>query len=476
MSNFDEKIFSAMDRASAFASGVGSSVKGGVDRLAMFGAGFWQVDSGKDNKEMLVRNNSYITSDDAARMYINSPIAHAATDIVANLLSLVPLRVYQTSVDQKATPKIIKRGYPFELLDWVNPNMTPTMLIQNTVSWMMLDGNAFWAIEPTPTKCLGYAPEYSIYPLNPRFVRIQPDPDTGVKCIVYEVNGQRIYYPYDKVIHFRGFNPIDHWYGNSRMNSLVYDMQIERHAKKEIRQRFQQGTVIDGVIAMTKEIGSDEFLKLKKEFREQYAGAKNSHRLLLLEQGMTFTAVNPRAAEQGVMELLQGPIADAHSMVFGVPLSVLLGMTKDMRDSKGQDAFMMWNKTIMPIGQIIEEMLTKKMCRPLKKRLYIGFDYRNVAAVQIYKFDKSRTDVAYKNSGLRTINEIRADNGEDPLNDAEHGAGATEMGNMPAPLWESKYGKPLTGASASMTLDGSEGGRDQSATGEAQLIDETGTR
>lgn len=454
------------------------TVKSAVDRVHMVEAG----GSNASSKELFAPRNDY-DAQLAARAYQQAPIVHAMVKIIADLLSTVPLNVYMqgrvsgSRAEQKLT------GQPYKLLQWVNPRITPTLLKRNTASWLQLDGNAYWAIENTPDQYASRCP-LSIYPLNNRFLKIVPDPDTGQRAYVYQIGTEKIYLPDDKVIHFKNFNPLNHWYGLGSLAPLEFDTQIERFAKRGLSNMFRRGAVIDAVIKSKEDLGADEIRKLKREFRAQYEGIRNSHRILVLDKGMEYDPIDPKQAEQGTIQLLQGPVMDDYAMVFGVPYAVAVGKAEKLSDAE----FLMWMKTIIPLGDLIDQMLTKAMAQIISERMFIAFDYSNVSALRLHDLDRARVEVAHFNTGLRTANEIRAER----LLAPHRRFGPDEelvFGDTPFPEWKARQTALLAEEAAqrqmemdaakadpSLSLPGSEGGRDQSSGGEAQMLDETGTR
>lgn len=422
-----------------------------------------------------------ITPKMAAAIYSQSPGAYAAVKTIGNLVSNVPFNIYMLERNSSGKKTVKRTGYPYQLLQWVNPHMTLPQLLDNTASWLKLNGNAFWAIEETEPRYANIS-IFSIYPLNPCFVKIIVDKDTGRKGYVYDTGVDKQYYPDNRVIHFRNFSPFDHWHGHSELNPLSYDLQVERYSKRQLRNFFSGGTVIDGVLSIEDDLSDAEIRKLKREFKEQHEGTKNAHRILVLTKGMTFEVPKP-PEPSNVLAPLMDRTLENHSMVLGVPVSVLLGKGEGLEDAKA----LMWEQTIQPLCTLIADTVTKRLCLPVSARLVAGFDYSNVTALRLKDLDRARVEVAHANTGIRTIDEIRAERNLDPLN--------TEFSSKPIPEWQAAQKEKLqqqaaenqqaiaqsrqsagTGSSPSLPLTGSEGGRDQSSTGEAQMVDQSGEK
>lgn len=428
-------------------------------------------------KELFARQTGEVDADTAAAIYSSSPLAHSQIKLAADLLSCVPLKVYQT----QRNGQIIERttGYPAKILQYVNPQMGISLLLRHTVSWLKMNGQHYWAVEEAPPEYRQYT-NFFIYPLNPRWTKLVPDPDTGILGAVYRVGGDKLWIPSNRLLHFMNFNPFDYWTGHSDFNPLTYDMQIERFAKKQLRNKFSSGTVIDGVVSIDDELDDDEVKKLKRQFKEQHEGARNAHRIMVLTKGMTFMPVNAAPPDPTVTSVLNGPIADDHAMVLGTPLPVLTANGPDIPSAK----MLMWENNIIPVARLIEEVASKCLAQPQAgPNSFCAFDYTNVMALRLADLDRARVEVAHVNGGLKTPNEIRRERGLTPYTGE-----MAEFGDTPFPLWQTKMQAELAKAnnaarlamgaqaSPSLSLPGTLGGRDQGSNGEAEMADETGKR
>ena len=442
--------------------------KGATDKLHMDSIGVGRSPSGR---EIFAPDTNLYRPEEIARLYAQSPYVFAAVRRIAKAISTVPLNVYRVGSGSKS-PKTT--GPVHNLLTFVNPNMTKSQLLEFTASWLALSGRAYWAIEPTPPEYAGQS-SLSIYPLNPMYVKIVPDPDTKVNAYVYEVSGKRIYYDANTVIEFSEFSSLDYWISNSPLNSLSYDIQIERFIKKEYRNRFFNSSVLDGVITVNQDLSDDEIRKLKREFREQHEGTKNAHRVLVLTEGMEYDSIAEKSGNQTTPTVLTDVMA-THGMVLGVPVDLL----QMNGNATNEVTAMFWEYTLVPMATLIAETLTKKLAKRVANNLEIGFDFSNVYALRIHDLDRARVEIAHVNAGIKTPNEIREERGLAPL--------TGPSSNLPVPEWQAQtqmaikntaaQGTPAGAGSASpsLTMPGSQGGRDQSASGEAGMLDSTAQR
>lgn len=401
-------------------------------------------------------------ADYASLVYNQSPYVNAAIRIIAGSLSSVPLNVYMKErTGSQKKPKLT--GEPQNLLNWVNPQMTQGQLVEYTASWLLLNGNAYWAIEETPREYRDNS-AWSIYPMNPMYVTIRPDPDTGVNGYFYKKGREGIFIPENRVIHFRNFSTDDYWYGSPILSSLKTDLDIERLSKRQLANFFKHAAVISGVLNVQQDLSDDEVRKMRKDFFSKHGGASNAHRLLILTNGMTYEPLKSNVNESNSVPIIDQTLG-IHAMVMGVPVPVLLGDTDGSKLIEAEA--LMWKKTIIPLGNLIGQTITKQLAMPLSNRLIVSFDYSNVEALRLQDLDRTRVEVAHVIAGIRTPNEIRSErNWGDIPEDSD------TWGDSPTPVYNLEN-QPV---SPSLSLPGSRGGRDQSSSGEAEMADTTARR
>ena len=101
------------------------------------------------------------------------------------------------------------------LLDKVNPFLTGKDLIEITLSYEELTGNAYWLLDMfengKPTE---------IYPLRPDRIKIVPDKKSYIKAYKYDIgNNEWVSFKPEQILHFKYFNSIDDYYGLSPLSA-----------------------------------------------------------------------------------------------------------------------------------------------------------------------------------------------------------------------------------------------------------------
>jgi len=389
---------------------------------------------------------------EAVMPYTFSPDVFACVKLKANLVSSLPLRIYQIKGNGARSERT--SGPLYDLLHDPNPSRTLRQLIGDFLSWVNLAGDAYIVMDSVGDK------DY-LFCLDPRYVRPILDKDNRYEGVAYTKHADKfLYYPKENVIHWQEFNPADNWYGLSRISPLMEDIKARFAATKTYKETFERGGVGWAKMTVERNLSEDIIADMKRDWKRR---RNDQSRLMVVEDGRDFEFLD-QANAQSATEV-NNMTREAVCAVFGVPISIF-------NPNKNQDWLdaerFMWDGTLIPEALIIAELFTKKLTTGINslatnRRYVLEFDTAGIYALTQQKVELGKADVADAATGIRTINEIRSERGL-PLYTGVY----AEFGDMPAPQYAIKYGqKPQQGV---------EGGRDQSATGEPQNIDTTGKR
>lgn len=414
----------------------------------------------------------------AIQAYKKIPIVNASVRYIASSVASVPLNVYK-NIPSKNEKIEVFNGEPYSLLNWVNPRMTQYELMYYTGCWLSLASSAFWVIEPTPKEYMRPGVSaLSIFLLNPLYVKIQADPDNGVNLYIYEINNKRVTFTEDQIIHFKGFNPDNYWFGNLDMASLSVDFQIERYGKKKSKNWFANSALLSGFLKLNENPGDEEIAKLERKFTNISAKTNQAYRVLVLSADMSYEPFK-QSYDDGYTDKAIELSNKSITMVLGVPISLLEGQPpsgsiKALVESER----VFWAKTAKPMIDRVCTKLTKELAQPANRNYIVCGDFSEIYSLQTFDLEKARVDVALVNTGIMSLNEIRQRRGKEPFKpDADdplfekyvngpvsyYGAKNKSAGDNPDP---ESMGLPGTGGSD----------RNQTENGEAQLVDESGEK
>jgi len=227
----------------------------------------------------------------------------------------------------------------------------------------------------------------------------------------------------------------------------------------------------------------------KQIFEGMSRRKRNAKRFLFLKPEEDFTAVNLVNKDGLEADILSksSSLEDLYAYI-GIPLAMREPSKFEPDQLKTAVASMILHKFI-PLAVKFASLVTHLLCAPVPaaKNRAVVVQTAKIPQLAAYYVEMTRASVAELNSGKSTINEQREIGGYDPVVLPEEVKDLEWMLETPIPVikqWaEIERGKakqgPVeqgTGASESMMLPGSQGGRDRRTGGEAKLVDDTGKK
>lgn len=344
----------------------------------------------------------------ARESYCRNSIAYAAMRRVAMSVASVPM--YIAAADGEEIPdhplgKILRR--PNARTSW-------RALTEAVVTSRMIAGNAY--VERVD----GVKGVLELHNLRPDRMRValgsNGDPiryeyTVGGRVVNFEAEGPRG----SRVLHLRNFNPINDVYGLSPVDPAAYDIDTHtsamgwNKAMLDNQARPSGALVFNGPEGQTS-LSDEQYRRLKNQIEDNYAGAQNAGRPMLLEGGLDWKEMGMSPKD---MEFLEGQHNAARNIarVFGVP-PVLLGIPGDATYSNYQEAnSAFWRDTVMPLAQDYLDELSAWLA-PFYDGVTITADWDQVAALT------PERDALWKRvneSDFLTLDEKRAAVGYEPV-------------------------------------------------------------
>lgn len=200
-------------------------------------------------------------------IYGQSPYVYVAVNRIAEAAALVPLSVVRLDGEQR----IEVERHPLEvLLDAPNPHMSRFELLEQTVGFLELTGNAYWFLSGDRR---GLPAE--IWVLRPDRITVVPDPQHYVRGYIYEIDGQRIPLDAVEVVHFKRWHPADDYYGLSALEAARLAVTGDRAMAEWNRNTFgQDNGVPAGIVNIQEFVSDSDFERIKKEWRSSYGGSQ----------------------------------------------------------------------------------------------------------------------------------------------------------------------------------------------------------
>ena len=283
--------------------------------------------------------------------YQKNVIAAMCVQKTAEAMSSIGLEVWRGETLLSEHPLI-------DLLNRPNPQMSGREYIEAWASFLLIAGNSY-----EERFDVGSDPR-ELYILRPDRMRPIPSKDGLVSGYEYSgPNGQKRRWNVDAlggdypVWHTKLFNPLDDWIGQSPMEAGAYSIDQHNEAMAWMQGLLQNSARPSGalVYAGDSTLPDDEYQRLKVQIEEQYSGARNAGRPMLLEGGLSWQQMGLNPSDMGIAESKNGAARDV-ALAFGVP-AMLLGIPGDNTYANYAEARLaFWEDSVIPlIGRFIDE-------------------------------------------------------------------------------------------------------------------------
>jgi len=344
---------------------------------------------------------------DYLELYKNYVWVYSSVFAISSACAMIPLKFYKKVSKNKKIP-LDESSEVGALFFRPNPWMSSFDLWEWTFGFLELTGNCFW--EVTYSEKNGRKRPVLLSPLRSDKVKIIPDPKRKIRGYEYEVNGKKIQFEPDEIIHFKYFNPTSEYWGLTALSPLQQSVIIDLYTMLYNKRFFQKGAKMSGILETDRSLTDNTIQRLRKQWEETYAGASKSHKTLILEEGLKYKQIE---ASKGDMEFSEGRKLSRQEVIsgFGVnPAKVgIFDLTTFASAFEMKRAF--YEDTILPKLKKVQAHLNELVFPKFYTNVFCEFDISGVDALKENLDIKTRIWERVLNCGVMTINEIRAQEG-----------------------------------------------------------------
>lgn len=296
-----------------------------------------------------------------------------------------------------------------DLLYCPNPFMTKDEFMEMTVLHMELAGEAFWYIIRNKA---GVPVE--LWPLMPYLVQIKKHPEKFIEGYAYITpGGNTLIIEPDDIIHHKYVDPNNLYRGMSVVRASARAIDTDAHAADWNRNFFYNSAVPDIALEADGTLSDETFKRLKEDWDGRYAGTDNAHKTAILEEGLK---VNVLSMAQRDMEFLEGRKFNRDQILalFRVSGSIL-GIQENSNRATAESAEYVFSKRVIkPKMMRITNRITEDLAVQFDPKLVVGFE-NPVPEDKDYLLREKEVSI----NKWRTINEVREDEGHDPVKGGE---------------------------------------------------------
>ena len=276
-------------------------------------------------------------------VYRRNPVGQRAVRLLAGMLGALPL--YVTEGDEAAVGLARADG----LLEALSAHL---LLHGNAYVQLIADGR-----DAPKELCL----------MRPERVSVISDERGWPVAYLYRAAGQAARIGREdalgrrQVAHIRALNPRDDHYGMGCIEAAIGAASVHNRASRWNKALLDNAARPSGALSYEPADGmplsADQFARLKEELTNEFAGAGNAGRPLLLEGGLKWQAMSLTPADMDFVALKEGAARDI-ALAFGVP-PVLVGLPGDATYANAREAGRaLYRQTILPLAARILDGLS----------------------------------------------------------------------------------------------------------------------
>lgn len=315
--------------------------------------------------------------------FIRNVIAHRAVSLISDAAADVPWRLFDVS---SGSAKRISQHPVLKLLTKPNPLQGGAELFQNLYAYRLIAGNAY--LQAAAPK--GEAPQ-ELYALRPDRVSVIAGRDALPAGYRYTVGERYNDFPIDRmtgrsaVLHLKTFHPLNDWYGLSPIEAAAYSIDQHNQAGAWNQALLQNGARPSGALVVKGEgaqsvLADEQYERLRQQVDEQFSGARNAGRPMLLEGGLDWREMSMSPREMDFIEAKNSSARDI-ALAFGVPPQ-LLGIPGDNTYANLAEARLaLWEQTVLPLVDNLCDALNNWLLPQYGGQLELRYDTDGISAL-----------------------------------------------------------------------------------------------
>ncbi len=273
--------------------------------------------------------------------FSGNPVGFRSVKLIAEAAAALPL-VLQDQAQRYDVHPIIS------LMRRPNAAQGRAELMEALFGQLLLSGNAY--VEAAQAED-GLPVELHV--LRSDRMSVVPGADGWPKAYDYTAGGKTHRFPADAICHIKSFHPQDDHYGFSPMQAAAMAIDVHNSASRWSKSLLDNAARPSGALVWKGGDGhgvmaEDQFRRLSDEIEQNYRGARNAGRPMVLEGGLDW---KPMGFSPSDMEFQKTKEAAAReiALAFGGP-PMLLGIQGDATYSNYQEANRAFYRlTVLPL-------------------------------------------------------------------------------------------------------------------------------
>lgn len=292
------------------------------------------------------------------RTVMRNPAVKRSVNLISNVMGMLPCHLLQNAGAGEAKKA---SGHPlYDILALIPNTRQDAFQFRKLMQrWMLIDGNAYAMILRSRGRITG------LLPVHPSKVRSREEGDEPFR-VSAKNGGDRTVQAVD-MLHLYGDSD-DGVNGISLVDEAADALGLSLQADKAAARLFKQGALIRDILRKeTGKLSTEALARLKESFDEGFAGAENSHRTLVLEEGLKYESVQTNAKDAQHLETRKHQIEEI-GRIFGMPRPFLMMDDTSWGSGIEQLGIFFVTYTLAPWLKAWESAISRLLLTPEERR------------------------------------------------------------------------------------------------------------
>jgi HK97 family phage portal protein len=301
-------------------------------------------------------------------------VAYRCVRLIAEAVANLPLVLAQGAREFDRHPLL-------DLLAKPNPRETRATLLERAAGFLLVAGNAYLEL----VSLAGRPRE--LYALRPDRMKLVPGAAGWPEAYEYSVGGRTLTFDMREspppILHLTLFHPLDDHYGLSPLEAAAAAIDVHNAASAWNKALLDNAARPSGALVYGGAGGNlseEQFERLRAELDDNYAGAKNAGRPLLLEGGLDWKPLSLTPKDMDFIEA-KHMAAREIALAFGVP-PMLLGIPGDNTYANYAEANRaLYRQTVLPLAARMFDAIAAWLSAAAGERISLKPDLDQVSAL-----------------------------------------------------------------------------------------------
>jgi HK97 family phage portal protein len=282
--------------------------------------------------------------------YQKNAIAYRCVRLIAEAVAGLPLVLMDGARELDKHPLL-------DLLARPNPRETRAGLLEKAAGFLLVAGNAYLELVS-----VAGAPR-ELHALRPDRMKLVPGAEGWPEAYEYSVAGRTVRFDMREtpppILHLALFHPLDDHYGLSPLEAAGCALDVHNAASAWNKALLDNAARPSGALVYSAAGGNlseEQFERLRTELDENYRGARNAGRPLLLEGGLDWKSLSLSPRDMDFIAAKHSSARDI-ALAFGVP-PMLLGIPGDNTYANYAEANRaLYRETVLPLaGRMLDAL------------------------------------------------------------------------------------------------------------------------